>query len=459
MEKEYTVGQSTITLHIGNIAESGAEVLVSSDDVHLSMGGGVSEALRLAAGDALYREARKVAPARLGDIAVTSAHALPAKYIFHAITLDWQRPDLPRQALVRRAVQKAMGLLSVLGCRSIAFPSVGAGVAGIPIETVATEMMEAIVGSVLDTSEAYSIELWLFDRFRVRSPEEFVDLFSAHLTQTLGLRTRAGFETIELTPPSDRQVGANRTDSGQPGSEYRARAAYEMMRRLDRRRAELEEELVNALSDTSNDMTEVLARCRRQIDELRRLRAGYEADLARLSRQADPTVAPAGESVFLSSTYLDLKAHREAVKEVIERLQLSFVGMEEFSPSAVAPASYIRERVQSADLYLGILGMRYGYVDAGTGRSMTELEYEQALASGKRLFLFVMDKDAPITVDMVETDPDAYAKLLAFRSRVLQSHMCRMFTTRDDLVQKAEGALRQARPITSSGQFSPGEHQ
>jgi len=88
--------------------------------------------------------------------------------------------------------------------------------------------------------------------------------------------------------------------------------------------------------------------------------------------------------------------------------------------------------------------MRYGYVDAGTGRSMTELEYEQALASGKQLFLFLMDKDAPITVDMVETDADAYGKLLAFRNRVLGRHMCRMFTTTDDLVRKAEDALRQA---------------
>jgi hypothetical protein len=46
--------------------------------------------------------------------------------------------------------------------------------------------------------------------------------------------------------------------------------------------------------------------------------------------------------------------------------------------------------VERAGLYLGILGMSYGHVDAGTGRSMTELEYEQALASGKELLLFVV---------------------------------------------------------------------
>ena len=78
---------------------------------------------------------------------------------------------------------------------------------------------------------------------------------------------------------------------------------------------------------------------------------------------------------------------------------------------------------------------------------MTELEYEQALASGKQLFLFVMDDNAPITVNMVEADPEASAKLRQFRNRVLGRHTCRMFTTREDLVQKAEDALRQVHSI------------
>ena len=41
--------------------------------------------------------------------------------------------------------------------------------------------------------------------------------------------------------------------------------------------------------------------------------------------------------------------------------------MEDFAPSAVAPATYIRQQVERAGLYLGIFGMRYGYIDPGTG--------------------------------------------------------------------------------------------
>lgn len=81
-------------------------------------------------------------------------------------------------------------------------------------------------------------------------------------------------------------------------------------------------------------------------------------------------------------------------------------------------------------------------MDAGTGLSMTELPYRQAVASNKYIELFVMDDKAPITVDLVETDPERYAKLRAFRDDILRSHVCAVFIDVDDLVTKAERALR-----------------
>jgi hypothetical protein len=301
-------------------------------------------------------------------------------------------------------------------------------------------MVEAIASALLDEADDYAVELWLFDRFGKRSPESYAKLFADHLTHSLGLRAAERPHKTELIPPG-RQVLDAPLATG-PDAASRARAAYEMLRRLDARRAELEEQLVEALIARTDASADTLERCRRQLDEVRELRLGYESDLLHLTGQARTVGQPRSESVFLSSTYIDLKLHREAVKAVIQRMSFSFVGMEDFAPSSAAPVSYIRQQVERAGLYMGILGMRYGYVDPGTGRSMTELEYEQALASDKQLLLFVMDKDAPITVEMVETDPEAYAKLLAFRNRVLDRHMCRFFTTRADLVTKAEDALR-----------------
>ena len=94
-----------------------------------------------------------------------------------------------------------------------------------------------------------------------------------------------------------------------------------------------------------------------------------------------------------------------------------------------------------SEVYLGILGMRYGHVDDVTGLSMTELEYRQAIASDKDIRVFVMDEDAPITGSMVERDPTSLEKLNSFRATVLKSHSCSLFHTEHDLAEKVERTL------------------
>jgi hypothetical protein len=66
-------------------------------------------------------------------------------------------------------------------------------------------------------------------------------------------------------------------------------------------------------------------------------------------------------------------------------------------------------------------------------------------ASRKELCLFMMDDAAPIRVDMVERDPEAYSKLRALRDHLLRAHVCGWFTDAADLAGKAERALRETR--------------
>src|SRR5262245_39655517 len=113
----YSVNRSTIEVRFGDITSSQAEVLVSSDDGHLSRGGGVSMAISDAAGVRLVDDVRKVAPAEMGEVVVTSAGDLPAKYVLHAVTIAPRTWALPDGAIVRRATQRVMALLPLLGCR------------------------------------------------------------------------------------------------------------------------------------------------------------------------------------------------------------------------------------------------------------------------------------------------------------------------------------------------------
>jgi hypothetical protein len=74
--------------------------------------------------------------------------------------------------------------------------------------------------------------------------------------------------------------------------------------------------------------------------------------------------------VFISSTYEDLKAYRDAVTGACQRLGLVPVIMEEFQPDTDSGASVSLKKVRESDLYLGLFAYRYGYVPTGSRRSI-----------------------------------------------------------------------------------------
>lgn len=188
MERVYTINNSTLRVIFGDITTSTTDVIVSSDDAYLTMGGGVSKAIRTCACDDIYKDTNKHIPASLGDVIVTSAVNLPHKYVFHAITISkdnrrikWvDRPDNPQDVqkfIVRHAVDKSCALLVNLGLNSIAFPAIGAGSARIPYDLVAKEMAESLTANLYATDEHLSVELYLMDRHGKMTEMDFIIFF------------------------------------------------------------------------------------------------------------------------------------------------------------------------------------------------------------------------------------------------------------------------------------------
>ena len=85
--------------------------------------------------------------------------------------------------------------------------------------------------------------------------------------------------------------------------------------------------------------------------------------------------------VMLSSTVRDLTAHREQAREACLRADF-FPKMMEHLPAVSADAiSASLEMVDEADVYVGILGFRYGHVPEGHDKSITQMEAERGHAS------------------------------------------------------------------------------
>lgn len=98
--------------------------------------------------------------------------------------------------------------------------------------------------------------------------------------------------------------------------------------------------------------------------------------------------------VFVSSTFTDLRDERQAAVEAILSTGNIPAGMELFAAGDQSQMEVIKEWIRESDVYLLILGGRYGTIEPVSGKSYTHLEYEYALAIGKPHFAVVISENA-----------------------------------------------------------------
>jgi hypothetical protein len=98
--------------------------------------------------------------------------------------------------------------------------------------------------------------------------------------------------------------------------------------------------------------------------------------------------------VFVSSTYTDLKSERQAAVAAILKAGHIPAGMELFTAGDQSQLDTIKAWIDESDAYMLILGGRYGSIEATSGLSYTELEYNYAVAQNKPLFAVVISDDA-----------------------------------------------------------------
>jgi len=142
--------------------------------------------------------------------------------------------------------------------------------------------------------------------------------------------------------------------------------------------------------------------------------------------------------IYVSSTFSDLKEYRERVQQVLRSLGHEDISMENYVASEDRPLDKCRSDVANSDLYLGIVAWRYGYIPVGFSQSITELEYLQAIASGKDCLIFLVDEKAPWPRSLMDRD-DTNVQL--FRDHLVQAHTVSFFSTLDDLQTKVSLAV------------------
>ena len=91
--------------------------------------------------------------------------------------------------------------------------------------------------------------------------------------------------------------------------------------------------------------------------------------------------------IFVSSVITGFEEYRAAARRAVELLGFNPVMAEDLPAQSMTPQQACLEGVRMSDLYVGVLGRRYG-TPAASGRSPTEEEFEEARSLSKPVLVF-----------------------------------------------------------------------
>jgi hypothetical protein len=156
---------------------------------------------------------------------------------------------------------------------------------------------------------------------------------------------------------------------------------------------------------------------------------------------------PSKIPVFICSTYLDLRPHREKISVLLNSMGFEVHGMEDFGSRTESPLETCLNEVRSCKIFIGILGMKYGSIDKSNDKSFIEIEYNVAKENSLEILFYLIDEDEalvkPKFVDICDEKDNRGARLKKFKEMIKDRHTVSFFISENDLGVKVERDIKQ----------------
>ncbi|MFN4032452.1 MAG: macro domain-containing protein [Fimbriimonadales bacterium] len=143
-----------------DVTEQAVDAIVNAANNALILGGGVAGAIARKGGPTIQEECNRHGAIQVGEAAITGAGELPARYVIHAASMSLGGKATAET--IQSSVAHSLQLAETHHVQSIAFPAVGMGVAGFPIEQGARVMMQALKTHIEAGSNLKRVRFCLF---------------------------------------------------------------------------------------------------------------------------------------------------------------------------------------------------------------------------------------------------------------------------------------------------------
>lgn len=140
--------------------------------------------------------------------------------------------------------------------------------------------------------------------------------------------------------------------------------------------------------------------------------------------------------VFISSTSYDLKEYRQVAIETCIKLGSLPIAMEFFESTDEDAVDGSKKKLSKADIYIGILAHRYGYIPTNGDKSVTEIEYDYARELGLPCLMFVVDPNTLWKIEHVDTDLPNKDCLKNLKQRIMKESIVNFFSSPEDFQAK-----------------------
>lgn len=151
-----------IQIQQGDITEMNVDAIVNAANNDLMLGAGVAGAILRKGGESIQKECDDIGSIPVGYSAITGAGKLKARYVIHAASMGLGGVRTTAKTL-RTSTAHSLRLASERNLKSIAFPAIGTGVSGFPMDECAVIMLAEVIQHLKGESSLETVYFVLYD--------------------------------------------------------------------------------------------------------------------------------------------------------------------------------------------------------------------------------------------------------------------------------------------------------